>query len=215
MADENMSVAAGKTPPLHPQDATASLWGWRQDLVRGILRVLVVLGLPALLVSSYGVYLDQDYWLIFSYVGAYVLLLLISLWPKIPYAIQVWTVLLLVYVLGVLGLYESGLSGDGRVFLLTLPFLAAVFLGRIVGIGTLIFSLLNLAAFGWAFVTRELTLPIMVQANTADAASWISGSIIFGMLGVLLVLSVNYLLPRLANSLQQSRQLTWELELRG
>ena len=215
MANDGERMAGAKTPPPQHQDATTSLWVWRQDLVRGILRVLVVLGGLAVVGSSYGTYLEQMYWLISFYVGAYAVLLLITFWPKMPYAVQVWTLLLLVYGLGILGLYESGLSGDGRVFLLTLPFLAAVFLGRKAGTGALIFVLLNLVAFGWAFSTGKLYLPIAVQANTADASAWMSGTIVFGMLGALLVISLNYLLPRLASSLQQSRHLTWELEVRS
>ncbi|HEY89291.1 MAG TPA: GAF domain-containing protein [Thermoflexia bacterium] len=215
MANDGERVARAKTVPSQQQAVPAGLWVWRQDLVRGILRVLVVLGGLAMLGGSQEAYLEQMYWLIPVYVGAYTLLLLVTFWPKVPYAMQVWILLLLVYGLGILGLYESGLSGDGRVFLLILPFLAAVFLGRQAGTGALIFVLLNLVAFGWAFSTGKLYLSPEVQANTADATAWMSGTIVFGMLGALLVISLNYLLPRLASSLQQSRHLTWELEIRS
>ncbi|MEA3310183.1 MAG: GAF domain-containing protein [Chloroflexota bacterium] len=215
MANDSERIAREKTPPTQLEEVPTSLWVWRQDLVRGILRALVALGVLGVLAGSYGAYLGREYWLIPFYVGAYTLLLLITFLPKTPYAVQVWVVLFLVYGLGSLGLYESGLSGDGRVFLLTLPFLAAVFLGRKAGIGALIFVLLNLVAFGWAFSTGKLYLPVAMQANTASASAWTSGSIVFGMLGALLVISVNYLLPRLTSSLQQSRHLTWELEIRS
>ncbi len=187
----------------------------RQRLVRMALRVLVGLGTLGVAVSGYNSYIEGDLMLVFFYVGAYITLLLLAFWKKIAYEIQAGVLVFLVYGLGALGLYESGLSGDGRVFLLVVPFMASILFGPRVGIATAALSVLTLAGFGWGFSTGRLSLPVDVQANTANPGSWTSGGIVFTMLTVAIVVFLNYLVPRLSNALLQSRKLTQDLESRG
>jgi len=185
---------------------------WRQQLIRGVLRALVIVGALALVAGSYNAYASQRVGLIPLYVGAYATLVLIALWRRVPYSVQAGTVLSLVYGLGVLGLLEAGLSGDGRVFLLTLPFLAVIFFGWRGGIPALVVTILTLAAFAWAFSTGRIVIPVEIQANSADPTAWLSGSVVFLMLGISLLISQNYLVSRLAVALAWSRRLARELE---
>ncbi len=192
--------------------AAGSIQTWRRELVRGVLRVLVVVGALAVLSSSYNAFTEGEAGLIPFYVGGYGALLVITFWRRTSYAVQAGILLFLVYGLGVLGLVEAGLSGDGRVFLLTFPMLAALFFGRWAGIGGLGLTILTMITFGWAFSTGRLSIAIAQQANTADGVAWLSGTVVLLMLGSLLVISLDYLLPRLASALGQSRRLAQELE---
>ncbi len=88
---------------------------WRQRLIRGMLRAAVIVGAIALVAGSFAM---QYTWLLPFYLGAYAILVLITFWRRTPYALQAGTILGLIYCLGILGLFEDGLSGDGRVFLL-------------------------------------------------------------------------------------------------
>lgn len=192
--------------------SAGDLRAWRQQLIRGMLRALIVVGLLALVSGSYNAYANQEIWLIPFYVGAYGVLVLITLWQRVPHALQSGTILGLVYILGVLGLVEAGLSGDGRVFLLIFPFLVALFFGQREGILALILTFLTLVAFGWAFSTGRILIPVEKQANSADPTAWMSGTIVFLMLSTLLVISQNYLIPRIAGALTHSLDLAQELK---
>lgn len=185
---------------------------WQQELVRGVLRVLVAVGALAVISSSYNAYVEGEVALIPFYVGGYAALVLITFWKRTTYVFQVGTLLFLIYALGVLGLFEAGLSGDGRVFLLTLPMLAALFFGRRAGIGALVLVILTMSVFGWAFSTGALSIAVEQQANSDNGVAWLSGTVVLLMLGSLLVISLEYLLPRLAVALRNSRNLAQELE---
>ncbi len=103
-------TAVEKTIP-QPEDMRT----WRQRLIRGVLRSTVVVGAVALVAGSFAM---QYTWLLPFYLGAYAILVLITFWRRAPYALQAGAILGLIYCLGILGLFEDGLSGDGRVFLL-------------------------------------------------------------------------------------------------
>lgn len=185
---------------------------WQRQLVSGVLRVLVVVGALALIASSYNAFAEGEAALIPFYAGGYAILLLITFWRRTPYVLQAGILISLIYGLGVLGLVEAGLSGDGRVFLLTFPVLTALFFGRRAGITALVLTVLTLVVFGWAFSAGRLTVPLDEQANTDNITAWVSGTVVLLMLGILLVVSIEYLLPRLADALRQSRRLARELE---
>ncbi len=186
---------------------------WQQQLVRGVLYATAVIGGLVAVGGCYNAYASQNIVLIPFYLVAYAILLLITFWRRASYTLQVGVLLGLVYGLGVLGLGEAGLSGDGRVFLLIFPFLVALFFGRRKGIVALALTILTLVAFGWAFSAGYIVIPVEHQANSADPTAWLSGTIVFLMLGALLVISQGYLVPRLAAALARSRHLAQELEV--
>ena len=182
---------------------------WRQQTLRGVLYAVAAFGAVALAVALSQV---QDPWMIPIYVGVYAGLLVITFWRRVPYTVQALVVLSLVYVMGVFGLLEDGLSGDGRVFLLTLPLLAILLYGRREGILTLALALVTLAVFGWAFSTGRLSIKETFDIYTGNWQAWLSGTLVFLMLGVLIVISQGQLVPGLIRALTQSRGLVQELE---
>jgi GAF domain-containing protein len=182
---------------------------WRQRTLRGMLYGVAAFGAVALIVALSQV---QDPWMIPIYVGVYVGLLVITFWRRVPYSVQGIVVLSLVYVMGVFGLLEDGLSGDGRVFLLTLPLLAILLYGRREGILTLALALVTLAAFGWAFSTGGLSIQESFGIYSGNWQAWLSGTLVFLVLGVLIVISQGQLVPDLIRALTQSRELVQELE---
>ncbi len=198
-----------------PKNTSASVdvRDWRQQLVRRVLQVLAIVGALALGVSSYNAIQEGEAVLIPFYVGVYAILLLVTFWRRTRYVFQAGAILGGIYALGVVGLIEAGLSGDGRVFLIVFPVVTTLFFGQRGGILSLLLAVLTVAAFGWAFSTGRLFIPIEEQANSADSTAWFSGSIVFLMLGTLLVSSLYYLLPRLSDALLRSRKLTQELEI--
>ena len=80
---------------------------WRQQLLRGMLRALIIIGAVALVFGAYSAYETQDTWLIPLYLVIYATLLVLTFWRRAPYAVQAWTVVGLVYSMGVLELVDS------------------------------------------------------------------------------------------------------------
>jgi len=182
---------------------------WREQTLRQVVYAVTAFGAVALAVAMSQV---RYTWLIPLYVVVYVGLVVVTLWRKAPYSFQVIAVLAMVYVMGVMGLLEDGLSGDGRVFLLTLPLLAVLFYGWREGVATLILSVVTLGVFAGAFSARWLVIPEEASIYSANWGAWLSGTLVFLALGVLVVISLGQLVPRLSTALSQSHELVQELE---
>jgi GAF domain-containing protein len=182
---------------------------WRQETLRQVVYAVAVFGTIALGVAMFQV---RYTWLIPLYIVVYAGLLVVTLWRQAPYNFQAIAVLAMVYIMGVMGLLEDGLSGDGRVFLLTLPLLAVLFYGWQEGVATLILSVVTLGAFAGAFSARWLVIPEEASIYSANWGAWLSGTLVFLALGVLIVISLGRLVPRLSTALTQSHELVQELE---
>jgi GAF domain-containing protein len=185
---------------------------WREQLVRSTLRVMVMIGALAVIAGSYYANEAGSSWIIPFYLAAYLGLLVVTIWKRIPYPIQAGTLVGLVYLLGVLDLIESGRGGDGRVFLLTVPLLAVLFFGRLEGLLALALDVSTMAAFAWLYTTQRIVIPVSRQANFADPFAWLRNTIVLLMLGTLLISSLNYLVPRLITSLTRTRRLLQRLD---
>lgn len=183
---------------------------WQQRLVRGVLRALVVVGLLAVVVSSYYAYTQQLLWLIPFYWAAYLLILVMAFWRRAPYAAQVWSMIIMFYVLAFFDFATEGRGASARLFLLCLSFAAALFLGRREAFLSLVVIFLTSVGFAWAFSTGFIT--DYQEVDSTDPTGWASNIFVLVMLGTLIVVSLNYLVPRLGESLAQSRKLARELE---
>jgi GAF domain-containing protein len=185
---------------------------WQQQLIRGILRAMVVVGALALAGGSYTAYTNGNTQQIAIYLGTYAILVLITFWRRAPYSLQVGAFVSLIYALSLFELLEDGLSGSGRVFLLTFTVIVVLFFGRRSAPIALGISGLTLAAFGWAFLTGRIVVPLEALATSLDVFTWVSSTIVFLMVAGMMVISLNYLLPTLVEALDRSRRLAQELE---
>lgn len=182
---------------------------WRRNLVHGVFRGAAVFGAVAVAVAFFA---TRDRFLSYFYVGIYLAFLLITFLRPSAFHLEAGACLGLLYGLGVLALLEDGLKGDGRVFMLTLPVLAALLLGRKAGLAALGIALVTLAGFAAAYGAGLLTIPFEDQVVANDLLSWASATMAWLVMGVVVVLSLNYMLARLTSTLEESRRLTQELE---
>ncbi|MGD1993889.1 MAG: hypothetical protein PVI59_11910, partial [Anaerolineae bacterium] len=183
---------------------------WRQELVRGVLRVLSGVGLLAAGAGTYYSYTTGDLWFIPIYWATYVLILLITFWRRVPYTLQAGFVIAVFYVLAILDFFQDGRGGSGQIFLLVIPFAAGFLFGRRAGIYALGLILLTMVGMGWALTTGQITT--YHEIDSTDPAGWISNTLVLMLLGAFIVASNNYLIPRLSAALGRSRRLTEELE---
>lgn len=185
---------------------------WRRQLIRGVLLALVIVGGLAVAGGVYDAYIGQVFWQIPIIVGAYVLLLVITFLRWIPYIVQSGILLFLTYGLGVFNLLIAGQLGDGFTFLMAVPVLAALFLGRRIGIIALVVVTATLVVFGGLFVSGLFVIPPELLPKVTELGSWLSRILVFVMLVLLLLLPLNFLFQRLVAALTQSRDLTRELD---
>ena len=183
---------------------------WQEQLVQGILRATAIVGFLVAAFATYDSYMNQELWTIPFYWGSYAVVILLTIWRQAPYALRVWAIIGLVYVIGLVDFVQEGQSGSARVFMLTMPFLAGLLLGLRASIAALMLGALTMGGFGAAFSTGLMPAPHGAAAT--DVTGWISDTLALVMLSTLIVVSLNYLMPRLSASLAQSRELARELE---
>lgn len=190
--------------------STQAVRAWQQQLVRGVLRALVILGPLVAAVSSYYAYTLGQWWAILMYWSAYAILLVIAFWRRIPYSVQAGTIMALIYGLALLDFLTDGRGGSGRVFLLVLPVMAGLLFGTRVSIVALVVAILTVGGYAWAYSTGALV--ITQEVDSADPTGWLSNTFVLLLLGSLVVVSHNYLVPRLGTALNQSQGLARALE---
>ena len=206
--------SAIRNPPEAAQESTApveDISAWRQRLLRGVLRAMVIVGVPAVALGSYSAYETNDLWLIPIYLAIYGIILLVAFWRRVSYPAQAWTMLGLMYGWGVLEFLDSGLSGEGRTVLLILPILAALLFGLRESVAALILAPLTITVFGWAYSSGQLPVSPDPRVLATDMTWWLNAVMIYVLLSIIMVISQNYLVPRLVNALSRSRQLAVEL----
>lgn len=215
MTDEEYGQASGPAGPEAARQSTAHLEDvqtWRQRLLQRVLRAMAFIGAPAVVLGSYSAYQTDDLWLIPIYAAIYGIVLLVAFWRRVPYTAQAWTLLGLIYGWGVLEMLDSGLSGDGRTVLLTLPILAALLFGLRESVAALVLAPLTITAFGWAYSASQLPVSPNPLVLATDMTWWLNAAMVYVLLGTTMVIAQNYLVPRLVATLGQSRRLAQELE---
>ena len=182
---------------------------WRQQTMRSMLRAALVIGTFALAV---GLSQLQSLWMGIIYVAAYLVLVVIVFWQRVPHTVRAVAVLALVYGLGVFNLFEDGLAGDGRVYFLTLPFLAILLYNWRAAIVALVLAAFTLGVFAWAFSTGSLSIDETFAQYTGNGMAWLSGILVFVMMSAMTVISQGNLLPRLSAALSKSQGLVEQLQ---
>jgi GAF domain-containing protein len=211
---EGLAPQSEPEPPSAPGvvSGLAEVQACREELIEGLLRALLVVGILALLGGSYFAFRSQDLWVIPVYIGLYALLVLITVWRRLPCTVRIGGLLLLAYAVSMADLFRVGRVGEFRLFLLALPFLATLFLGRRGGAVSLALVVLTMLGFGWAVSTGSIALPLEKQAISPNSLSWLSNAAVLLVLGSLMVVSLDYFVSRLAGALTGNLSLTRDLE---
>ncbi len=204
-----MSVESKRLEDVRRVLAWEDLTALRSRLVLALLRVLLPVGGVALVGGAFNAYQGGDLLLIPIYGLAYTCVVFITLWRKSPYILRAGVLLFVMYAMALLNFSVYGLSGDGRVFLLTFIFAAFLFLGRREGYWSLALAGITLLIFSLVFYNAPIIPSIEVQAQPAFL---VSTNIVFLMLGCILVFSLNYLLPQMSQALAHTRALIGTLE---
>jgi PAS domain S-box-containing protein len=195
------------------------LTGWRSRVLDGMLRGVFIIWLFAMvggvnnvmdayqnLAEHYENALLRASWAIFVIVASTAVMGFIAFKRNLPYNARAGVFLFILYIIGALGLYNTALSGDGRVLFFALVILSAILFDLAASVIVLGGVLLTYVVIGWLQVSETVTVPLAIQANAADPAAWLSGGIVFLALSVTALTSVTYLLRVLERSLEETRE---------
>jgi len=199
---------------------TSALQSWRARILNAILWIALLFWPFALIGGSYNVYEAYRYdglvsryplWMVFSLFAIYIIVAaiftFITFSRKLTFEWRAKLLLFILYALGVMGMVLSSFSGDGRILFFAFIILSAVFLDLRYSLAAFFFTFFTLVFIGWLQVSGRLTLSAEAQVNASDAGAWVSGSIVFLVLGMAVLISITYLLQALNKSLLESREL--------
>jgi PAS domain S-box-containing protein len=186
-----------------------TLYKLRENMAASILKAVVIIAPIGVAFASYSFYLDELYWVIAIYWISLAYLFFLYFWKDSPYALRVSAISGLLYIIGTVTLIQNGFEGGSQTFLLTFVFAAGIFFGRRESVFALIFSNITIVVFAVLVITGIFT-PLSSESVT-DPVYWVQN--IFGqvLLGTLIVVSLNYLIPPLNEAFKQSQELTEEL----
>ncbi|MCL7451693.1 MAG: GAF domain-containing protein [Anaerolineae bacterium] len=183
---------------------------WQDRLIRAALRILVVAGPLAAIAGSVYDFSQGVYWSIPLYWLAYGIMAVIAFWRRVPYSWQVAVIMCLVYGLAIMDFVSDGRQGNGRVFLLVLPFMASVFLGLQEAILSVTLVPVTMLGMGWALSTGRI--PTAQPAGSTNVIGWVTDAVVMTMVSAFIVVAQNEIVPRLVGALGETRSLATQLE---
>jgi GAF domain-containing protein len=149
---------------------------------------------------------------VIAYTTAYLLMVLITFLRNLSLPVRTAFFLLVLYLLSLSSLFDAGLSGTGRVFLLTFVVFATVLLGNRQGVFAGIAAVLTLIVFGWLMSSNIIPQPpVSVMANSINFDQWISETTDFLLLCVAVTSSIIVLTTGLRNTITTQVILSDEL----
>ncbi|MBK9049621.1 MAG: GAF domain-containing protein [Chloroflexi bacterium] len=187
---------------------------WRENILNAILRGTFLFSLLAFagginnVVQSYQENLDTPEKVLLSaglllalYAAAIFIVGFVTFKSTLPYSVRALTLLFVFYAVGIIGLYFSALSGDGRIFLFSACALTAILFDRRGAILALSLTISTLIIAAICFVTGLIQIPALYRANSTDPTAWLSGILVYTLLSTAAVISIIYLVRSLEESL--------------
>jgi PAS domain S-box-containing protein len=159
-----------RSKPAEAEPATISLFGdWRKRVLDFILLTAIIVALPALLTTVLAQISAGQILASVGYAALYGCLIGLILLRRIESKLRTWMFLLLGYAAAVWSLTTNGLDGSGRIYLMSLPVLAFMLIGKRSGWGATILSLVLLSLFS---VFSHFELFGAPQTPSVNYTSW-------------------------------------------
>lgn len=186
---------------------------WREAVLKVLLPVLTIAFLPALVHLIIQTLLGEHE----SYAtGIYILFYLALLYLTFSHSFSTLQrakgLLTLNYMMAVFSLGRSGLAGDGRLYLMSLPLLATVLVGTETAIYTSVLALVTFAIFAYLADKGMLVNWLVHPANPHDLETWVYSGLTLGAI----LLTVVIVIVRFTNSylqaLRESQQYAAKLD---
>ncbi len=155
----------------------------QEQFLHVILYATCIFGLPTLIASALT---NTNRVTVGIDIGVYLVLLLVT-FIKFPYWIKAVVLLALIYILGFIGLTETGIWGDSRLFFLGMITMATLLFSASAGIVATIVGFVSIAVVGQLIITEQFKL-----LNTSgDLGLWVTYSLGLLILAVLIMSTIH------------------------
>lgn len=174
--------------------STLNYRGWRERFIVTILRIACVLGIALIAISFPTATLTDR----ILFPSLYLALLLVTVLP-VNYSIRAFTLLLMVFTVGVNSILAWGPWIDGSAFFIAFIILAALLFDQRIDIIALIISVLTFVLIA---VLQQLGIYRFGAENApvTKPIDWISYAIDFSVVSAILVFAINQLKGEFANA---------------
>lgn len=183
----------------------------REKIMQGILIMFFLLGTMMVVMGISAMFQTQNYVLALLYVGIYAVLIVNLVSRTLPYAIRGNITVILVYLLGVSELFESGQLGETRMYLLMFVALTSLLFNFKNIIAAIILSLAPIAAAG-IYVDLTPEPAIAALANLREGTHWTLSSVAFLLFACVLGGATNYLITGIEKTYLRQEDLSRRLE---
>ena len=106
---------------------------------------------------------------------------------KLSYAFRAWFVIVVVFAVGTVGIFNFGLTGNGIPFLFATSIFATLFFNQRTGAILMLLTLLTITGFTIAVQTGKLQFDIDFNDYSYALTSWIAYLLVFVFLGTVIV----------------------------
>lgn len=191
----------------------------RERILQYILLGASIAGLITVVATLFR-YIPQGNWgIALVYSSIYLVALSITFFRDLSYQLKSYVILALIFAVGVTDLLEFGMSGEGRITLVSFVIVAAGLLNndrgvqRYLGWLFLAGAVLFLTVFGFLMSNNIIPLPsVENMASSGRFGNWVNGNFVFLLMTTLSVSLVIIMTSGLNNALEAQKTLTHELE---
>ncbi len=184
----------------------------RERILQNVLNGSVILSLVALIATIPTRFQEKQYGLIAFFTLAFVCVVIVAVAKQIPYLYRSLAFLALLFSLGVSTLISDGLYGNGRVFLMALPVMTAILLGRQGGVIALGINLGAVAAIGVLILLNVITPPVFISNNINSSwALWIVAFVVAVLVSTVIVISLIVIFQGLQSTIESEQRVRSEL----
>jgi PAS domain S-box-containing protein len=186
------------------------LFQLRQRLLKVILLISSILGTVVLGTAFIPAFRRGLYSTIAFYGIVYIWCLLITFVPRLSYRLRAIGFLVILFLLGSLNLYESGLNVDAGLIFTIFIGMTLLLMSLRGGVIALASSSLIISLFGFLNTSGKISLHMGLPQS--DPLLWIIGGVIFFIIGLLLTYSLAVVVSGLEENLVKATSLAEELE---
>ncbi len=197
-----------------PASRNITLQDVREYLLNAVLRVASVLGVMVLLVNLPAM-INRHVW------GSITLYTLLATWllgisffrGGTTYNLRAGTLLVVLYIIGVASTLQYATIGDGRMWLLGLVILSAVFLGLRAGLFTALVATSTMLLIGWLMSINVLPVPVFENLGLpGNFGTWTNTSAAFLVISLILLTAVSTLISNTTQAAEERERLLSNLE---
>ncbi len=142
-----------------------------------------------------------------------ILLVILAVLRRISYTLRGGSLLLIIYIVSIISLAQSGLSGHGQMLILTFTALTGIFLDIRFSFLSLLLSIATLAFFGLGMTDGLLpTPPIGLDGDSSNLSDWLTSLSFFLLLAGTIIIPLGVLLRSFQHSLKRQKELSAHLE---